>query len=184
MNLEALIRELKNGNKLAGKDLYMHLRSRCLVTCRRYVRNKEDAEERMSDGFHKFFASIESFQYWHDEGVYAWVKRIMINQCLMQLRNKTLFAIISENEAYDISEQDTILDKLSIDEILNLVERLPLGYRTVFNLFVIDGFDHGQIGLILGIKAGSSKSQLSKARNLLQKMLILNGLEYVKEQSK
>jgi len=184
MNLEALIRALKSGSKQAEKDLFKHMRGRSLNTCRRYVRNKEDAEERMLDGFYKFFATIENFQYWNDEGLYAWIKRIMINECLMQLRSKTLFAIISENEAYDISEQDNVLDKLSNEEILNLVERLPLGYRTVFNLFVIDGYDHNQIGLILGIKAGSSKSQLFKARNLLQKMLILNGSEYVREQSK
>ena len=184
MTLPELIKEIKIGNKVAEQYLFNQLRRRYLVLCVRYVKNKEDAEERMLDGFYKFFNTIEAFTYRHDDGLYAWIKKIMINECLMQLRSKSIFSITTENEAHDISEQENILDKLSTAEIFKLIIQLPLGYRTVFNLFVIDGMEHEEIASELGITKGSSKSQLSKARSLLQKMILSNGTEYVKQQSK
>ena len=184
MNLEALIREIKNGNAVAKETLFRSLRGRYLNVCKRYTRNVQDAEERMMDGFCRFFVKIETFQYWHDDGLHKWIKTIMINICLGNLDDKPFFSITSENEAHDISEQDTILNKISTDEILKLIQRLPRGYKTVFSLFVIEGYSHIEIGHMLHIQTGSSKSQLAKGKNLLQKMIISNESDYGKQESR
>ena len=184
MSFEELISEIKKGNKRAERSFFNKLRKFFFVLCLRYVKNIEDAEERMIDGFFKFFTTINSFTYKHDEGMYKWIKKIMINECLMQIRNKNFFSITTVNELYDVSEQDKILSQLATEDILKIIMELPAGYRTVLNMFAIDGFGHEEIASELGISIGSSKSQLFKARCLLQKKLIENGTEYFKQQSK
>ena len=154
------------------------------MLCRRYVKSQEDAEERMLDGFYKFFKTLPKFQYLSDAALHAWLKKTMVNECLMQLRKKNVFNIVSESMASELSLEEDMLDELSAEEIFNLVVQLPLGYRTVFNLYVIEGFDHKEIAGILNISEGTSKSQLSKSKGLLQKMLLSKGNEHARQQSK
>jgi RNA polymerase sigma-70 factor (ECF subfamily) len=183
METSELIREAKQGSAAAQKYLFDQLAEKMLMICRRYVKSQEDAEELMLDGFYKFFKKISSFNYQGDAALYMWMKKIMINECLMFLRKKNVFTIVTEAEVEDVSLQEEALNNLSADEIFKMIVQLPVGYRTVFNLYVIEGIPHAEIALLLGIAEGTSKSQLSKAKILLQKLLLQNDVEYVKRKS-
>jgi RNA polymerase sigma factor (sigma-70 family) len=179
MNIPELIREAKQGSAAAQKCLFDQLSDKMLLVCRRYVKSPEDAEELMLDGFHKFFKKISSFDYQNDAAFYSWLKRVMINECLMFLRKKAVFTIVSETAAEELVLEEDALNKLSAAEIFNLIVQLPVGYRTIFNLHSIEGVPHAEIASLLGISEGTSKSQLSKAKTLLQKMLLQNKIDYV-----
>ena len=181
METALLIKEANKGITAAQKCLFDIWAGKMLVVCRRYVKNPEDAEELLLDGFYKIFKTLSSFQYHNDAGLHAWLKRIMINECLMFLRKKNVFHIVAESEATEISLEEEAISKLSANEIFNLIIQLPVGYRTVFNLYVVEGFDHKEIGHLLGISEGTSKSQLSRSKVLLQKLLLLNGTDYGKQ---
>lgn len=184
MTLPELVNEAKAGSVAAQQYLFDQLSPRALMLCRRYVKNTEDAEERMLDGFYKFFKNLAAFSYQGDASLHAWLKKIMINECLMQLRKKNVFSIVSESSAAEIVLEEDVLDNLSTAEIFNLVVQLPVGYRTVFNLYMIEEMNHKEIAGLLGISEGTSKSQLSKAKSLLQKMLLAKGTDYVRQSSK
>ena len=183
METSELIKEAKQGSAAAQKCLFDQLSEKMLVICRRYVKSNEDAEELMLDGFYKFFKKISSFNYQGDAALYGWLKRIMINECLMFLRKKNVFNIVTDTAAEDIPLQEEALNNLSAGEIFNLIVQLPVGYRTVFNLHVIEGMTHTEIASLLGIAEGTSKSQFSKAKILLQKLLLQNNTEYVKRKT-
>ncbi|MEO5995989.1 MAG: sigma-70 family RNA polymerase sigma factor [Chitinophagaceae bacterium] len=180
MNISELIREANKGSAAAQKCLFDQLSERMLLLCRRYVKSKEDAEEVLLDGFLKFFKNLSAFNYQGDTALYGWLKKIMINECLMFLRKRNVFTMVTEMAAEDIALEEQALNNLSAAEIFNLIIQLPVGYRIVFNLHVVEGMEHREIALLLGIAEGTSKSQLSKAKALLQKMLLQKGTEYVK----
>ncbi|MDP4286172.1 MAG: sigma-70 family RNA polymerase sigma factor [Bacteroidota bacterium] len=183
MDTSELIKEAKRGSAAAQKYLFDQWAGKMMLVCRRYVKNLEDAEELLLDGFYKFFANIAGFNYQGDAALYVWLKRIMINECLMFLRKKNVFTIVTETTAEEIAFPDEALDNLSAAEIFNLIVQLPIGYRTVFNLHVIEGMGHKEIAEALNISEGTSKSQFSKAKILLQKMLLQNNTEYVKRRT-
>ena len=180
MELPVLIKEAKQGSAAAQKCIFDQLAGKMLMVCRRYVKNQEDAEELLLDGFYKFFKGLPAFNYQGEAALYTWLKRIMINECLMFLRKKQAFVIVSETVAETIPLEEEALNNLSATDIFNLIVQLPAGYRTVFNLHAIEGMNHGEIASLLGISEGTSKSQLSKARSLLQKMLLQKNITYVK----
>jgi len=179
METSELIKEAKQGSAAAQKCLFDQWAEKMLLVCRRYVKNSEDAEELLLDGFYKFFKKIAAFNYQRDAALYVWLKRIMINECLMFLRKKNVFTIVTDATAAEVPLQEEALNNLSAGEIFNLIIQLPVGYRTVFNLHVIEGMSHLEIAKLLGISPGTSKSQFSKAKVLLQKLLLQNDTEYV-----
>lgn len=183
MQIAELIKEAKYKSKAAEKCLFDMYAGRMLTLCRRYVKSPEDAEETMLNGFVKFFGALPNFKYESDAAVYSWIKRIMINECLMFLRRQQAFKIVSETEAENIAVDEDLLDRLSTKEIFELIVQMPVGYRTVFNLFVIEGMTHVEIAKELGITVGTSKSQLNKARQLLQKNIDKGGY-YAKQQQR
>jgi RNA polymerase sigma factor (sigma-70 family) len=180
MNQEQLIKECKQGSAAAQKCLFDHFADKMMLVCCRYVKNETDAEEVLLDGFLKFFRSIGSFNYKGEAALYAWLKRIMINECLMLLRKKNVFIMAADTATEQVAVADDILNKLQADDILRYILQLPVGYRTVFNLFEVEGMSHREIAALLQITEGTSKSQLSKAKQLLQKMLIQNNTDYVR----
>ena len=184
MNTSELVKEARHGSTAAQKCLFDLFGEKMLLVCQRYVKNPEDAEELLLDGFYKFFTKISSFTYHGDAALYGWLKRIMINECLMFLRSKNVFTIVTEATAEEIPLQEDALDNLSAEEIFKLIIQLPVGYRTVFNLYAIEGMNHGEIAEALNISEGTSRSQYSKAKVLLQKLLSQNDVEYVKRKSK
>ncbi len=184
MDTSELIKEAKGGSAAAQKYLFDLMADRLLIVCRRYVKSPQDAEEIMLDGFYKFFKNLSSFTYQGEAALFMWMKKIMINECLMFLRKKNVFSIVSDSDAEEIQLENDALNNLSAAEIFNLIVQLPVGYRTVFNLYEIEGLGHKEIAAQLGISEGTSKSQLSKSKILLQKMLLQKGIKYVKRNSK
>jgi RNA polymerase sigma factor (sigma-70 family) len=184
MNTLELVKEAKRGSAAAQKCLFDQFAEKMLLVCRRYVKNQEDAEELLLNGFYKFFAKISSFNYQGEAALYAWLKKIMINECLMFLRTKNVFTIFTDATAEEIPLPEEALDNLSAEEIFKLILQLPVGYRTVFNLHVIEGMTHVEIAEMLNIAEGTSRSQFSKAKILLQKLLSRNDEEYARRKSK
>jgi RNA polymerase sigma factor (sigma-70 family) len=183
METSELIKEAKQGSTAAQKCLFDQLAEKMLVICRRYVKSNEDAEELMLDGFYKFFKKLSSFNYMGDAALFGWLKKIMINECLMFLRKKNVFNIVTEASAEEVILQEDVLNNLSAEEIFKIIVQLPVGYRTVFNLFVVEGISHKEVAALLNISEGTSKSQLSKAKVLLQKMLLQNDMDYDKRKT-
>jgi RNA polymerase sigma factor (sigma-70 family) len=184
METSELIKEAKQGSAAAQKLLFGQLSEKMLMICRRYVKSNEDAEELMLDGFYKFFKKIASFNYQGDAALYVWLKKIMINECLMFLRKKNVFNMVTDADVTEVPLQEEALNNLSAEEIFKMIIQLPIGYRTVFNLYVIEGMPHKEIAALLNISEGTSKSQLSKAKALLQKMLLINDMDYDKQKTK
>lgn len=184
MDFSELIKEARKGSAAAQKCLFDLLSDKMMLLCRRYVKTYEDAEEILLDGFYKFFKNLSSFTYQGEGSVNAWLKKLMINECLMFLRKKHSFIITTGQEAEDVPLQEEALNNLSFAEIFNLLIELPIGYRTVFNLYVVEGYSHKEIAGMLGIAEGTSKSQLNKAKLLLQKNLLQRGNEYAKQRTK
>lgn len=148
-----------------------------LALCLRYVKNEHDAEELVLNGFYKVFTTIKRFVYVDERSTRAWIKRIMVNECLMFLRkNKIAFA--AEDQAADVKLDEQVFEKMNTDALLKLIDCLPDGYRIVFNMFVIEGYDHKEIAAILNITEGTSRSQLFRAKAALQKLLQENKTMY------
>lgn len=171
MLISELIREAKKGSAPAQKKLFNALADRMLVVCLRYIKTREDAEEVLLDGFFKFFKSLHSFNYVNEAALHGWLKKILVNECLMFLRKKNVFTMTIESATEEIALEEDALNNLSAKEIFKLIVQLPVGYRTVFNLHAVEGISHKEIAQLLGITEGTSKSQLSKAKSALQKML-------------
>jgi RNA polymerase sigma-70 factor (ECF subfamily) len=180
MNIPEQLQDARSGNAAAQKALFDYLSDAMMAVCCRYLKSREDAEEVLLDGFYKFFSHLPGFQYQGEAALYAWIKKIMVNECLMSLRRRHAFSIVSERTAEDVAVDTEPLANLSAAEIVGLIVQLPVGYRTVFNLYVIEGMEHREIARALGIAEGTSKSQLSKAKILLQKMILQKGINYVK----
>jgi RNA polymerase sigma factor (sigma-70 family) len=183
MDVAQLIKEAKQGIASSQKCLFDLFGDKMMLVCRRYLKSTEDAEEVLMDGFYNFFKNLSSFHYQGDAALYAWLKKIMVNECLMLLRKKNVFTIVMESAAEDIPLQEEALNNLSAKEIFDLVVQLPVGYRTVFNLHVIEEMSHKEISALIGIAEGTSKSQLNKAKSLLQKKILQNGNPYFKRRS-
>jgi RNA polymerase sigma-70 factor (ECF subfamily) len=166
-----LIDACKNGNAFAQKRIYDHFVSRMFRLCKRYVTNQQDAEELLMNGFLKFFKSLDKFEYQEQNSLEVYLKRIMVNECLMFLRKTKAVQISTDSILELANETENVLHQLEAEELYQLVLSLPTGYRTVFNLYAIEGYSHAEIAQNLKISEGTSKSQLSKARALLQEKL-------------
>ena len=184
MEIHPLIKDAAKGNAAAQKCLFDRFADPMMAVCCRYLKSREDAEERLLDGFIKFFRHLPEFSYQGEAALYSWLKTIMVRECLMFLRKKNVFSMLAEVEAEEIPIETEVLAALSAREIFDLIIQLPLGYRTVFNLHVMEGMDHKRIAGELGIAEGTSKSQLSKARALLQKMLLQKGISYGQQKTR
>jgi len=138
------------------------------------MRTNEAAEDVMMNGFFQCYKALPGFSYSNDAALAGWLKRIFINECLQALRKKNILVVVPDNEAELVVIEDNVLDELSADEIYQLISQLPVGYKTVFNLFVVEGYSHKEIATMLNINEGTSKSQLSKARLILQQMILKN----------
>lgn len=163
------------GNRRAQKALYKNYAQKMFVHCYRYLKSKEDAEEIVSDGFIKVFQNLNSFVYKDSKSLEAWIRRIMINECLMFLRRgKIIFQ--DENAVLNVESESRTDSDLGAEELYHLVLSLPSGYRTIFNLYAMEGYSHKEISKMLNISEGTSRSQLTKARSLLRKMVIKSNL--------
>jgi RNA polymerase sigma factor (sigma-70 family) len=163
-------------DRISQKYLFDTYSDGMLMLCVRYVRDLADAEELMLNGFFNFFRHIDRFVYRGQASLVAWLKKIMVNECLMHLRKRKELKIAADEMAAEGQVGGDVLAAMNARDILKLVMALPAGYRTVFNLYVSEGYNHREIAELLGITEGTSKSQLSKARVMLQKMVKENML--------
>ncbi|HTS42764.1 MAG TPA: sigma-70 family RNA polymerase sigma factor [Puia sp.] len=168
----------RNNNRSSQKELYQLLKGYAMKICYRYQNRTEHVEEVVNEGFTKLFKNIHQF----DENRHAdisialkgWFKRILINTCIDYYRKNASYIngqTLSEETEKIADHAENGLDKLSYKEIIEAIRELSPAYRTVFNLFVIEGMTHEEIGEHLGISIGASKSNLSKARENLRKIL-------------
>lgn len=175
--LYSLLEDCLNKNRESQKKLYTIFFEYASEVCLRYASTDEDTIEILNDGFLKVFTELRKFECKHDNPIAAfkaWLKQIMVYTAIDHFRkNKKHLQNTELNEAVLMipSIEETNLDKLSYKEIIACVQRLPPSYRTVFSLYVLDGFTHNEISKQLGIATGTSKSNLAKARMHLQKML-------------
>jgi RNA polymerase sigma-70 factor (ECF subfamily) len=136
--------------------------------CLRYAENADDAADLLQEGFIKVFKNLQKFR---GEGSFeGWMRRVFVNTCIEHFRKKVYLNSITENEERTIEDYSAnALDNLAEKDIVQLIQELSPGYRTVFNLYVVEGYSHKEIGDLLQISEGTSKSQLARAKMLLQK---------------
>ncbi len=171
MLLSDVIDRCRRGDARAQRQVYERYAGRLFRVAQRYLRQRADAEDALVQGFRKAFEQLPRFEFRDEARLVSWLKTIVVNECLMQLRRRGSFALVSDAEAAEISVDEEALDRLSAEEIHDLIRQLPDGYRTVFNLYALEGYSHAEIAEQLRISEGTSKSQLSKARQLLQRKI-------------
>jgi len=165
-----LIRRCIQQDTMAQNELYRRFAGKMNGVCLRYSRNRSDAQDILQDAFVKVFVNLSKFK---GEGSFeGWIKRIVINTSLKHYQKNLRFRNESDiDQAIELSYDHHIVEKMSAGEIMKCVQQLPDGYRTIFNLYAIEGYQHNEIGELLGISEGTSKSQLSRARGLLVKLI-------------
>ena len=138
--------------------------------CLRYLQNESDAFEVLNAGFLKIFKNHKKFKYQGEGSLDAWIRKIMVNECLMLLRKKSrMHPTVSIHETFDVSEE--AVSSLDSEYLYEAIRKLPDGYRVVFNLYAIEGYSHKEIGEKLGIAESSSRSQLTHARRQLKELI-------------
>ena len=170
----------KKQDRISQKYLFDAYSEAMLMVCLRYVKNLADAEELMLNGFFSFFKSIDRFVQNGTRSIAPWLKQIMVNECLMFLRKKGALKIVEVGDAADVSLEADAIETIGAGEILKILLELPVGYRTVMNLFIVEGYTHKEIAQMLDISEGTSKSQLAKGRAMLQQMITQKGVFYGK----
>ncbi|MEO1053085.1 MAG: sigma-70 family RNA polymerase sigma factor [Bacteroidota bacterium] len=173
MDLEKVIDLCLKNDPEGQKLLYEKFINPMARLCTRYIEDDEEVADVLIEGFMKVFDSLKKFEYRSDQALEAWIKKIMINQCLGALRKKRkILKVRDEMNVQEVHDQES---EIAAEEIIDLIRLLPNGYRAIFNLAVIDGYSHKEIAEILGISESTSRSQLTRARNLLKNILRKNG---------
>ena len=170
VNEESLIANYEKGQE---KELYQHFFSYAMSIALRYSSDYEDAIEIVNDSFMKVFKAMHKYE---DSNFKAWLRRIVINTATDLYRREKKYGFIEriDEETFDITEDELTTAQLAYDELLFLVQELPPAYRTVFNLYAIDGYKHHEIAEMLKITIGTSKSNLARARGILKKSIKKN----------
>ncbi len=161
---------LDNDSKSQG-ELYKHFAPKMFGICLRYAKNQMEAEDVLQDGFIKVFRYLKDYR--NEGSLEGWIRRTMVNTAINYYKKKIKYQKeISLDQTEPINnEEESAIDKLSAQELLEVIRELPDGYRMVFNLNVIEGYTHKEIGVMLDISENTSKSQLSRARGVLQEKL-------------
>lgn len=167
-NDELLLDLIKNNNEQAMHELYCrHIRYLTAV-CSRYITNDDDVHDVLQDSFIKIFSSINSFQYKGNGSLKGWMTRITLNEAIKFIKRTCHFNFIElKKEEIDLPDEEPDTESIPPPVIYKFIRELPDGYRTIFNLYVIEGRSHKEIARLLGIKEGTSASQLHRAKAIL-----------------
>lgn len=169
MTDEEIIQGCIRNDLRSQKQLYEKYSSRMMGVCLRYTSKREEAQDLLQDGFIKVFQNISSFKF---NGEFAgWVKKIMVNTALEHIRKRKIVFEKLYDEQGDTDYETPIEAQHDAKDLIRLLQQLPQGYRTVFNLYAIEGYTHKEIAERLDIEEGTSKSQYARARAYIQKML-------------
>ena len=166
-NYDSLISKVKNDNRRAQHEMFELFAPKMLSVCRQYLKSTDRAEEVMLMGFMKVFKNLNSYK---SEGSFeGWIRRIMVNESISELRREKKFQFKDETHIENSMEHVTYIhSELEVAEIQKIIDSLPEGYKTVFVLYVVDGYKHSEIAELLEVTESTSKSQLFKARKMLQ----------------
>lgn len=151
--------------------LYEKFNRKMFAVCYRYAKDRDQALDMLQEGFIKVYNHIGNFN--HTGSLEGWIRRIMVNTSINHLRKDKNHADVEDYANYIPSKRTNALDKLTADDIFKLIKKLPTGYRTVFNMFAVEGYSHKEIADSLGIKESTSRTQYLKAKKSLQQMLNL-----------
>ena len=177
---EELIDGCLKGNRKSQRQLYECYSGSFLSLCMRYVKDMDLAQDVLVEGFMKIFDNLS--QYKKEGSFEGWMKRVMVTQALLTLRkNKKLAMEVNLDDPEREITAAPDMNVLEVEELLQLVAALPVGYRTVFNLFAIEGYSHREICEMLNISENTSKSQLSRARAILQQKISATSTKTVKK---
>jgi len=176
MSEKQLIEGCLNGNRSAQEELYNLYSRKMMGLCMRYVGDRETARDLMQDGFVKVFTSLNLYS---GTGPFeAWMRKIFVNVAIEHLRKKDfLYDTIELENIHDYMEDDSTVSRLSAEVIMELMQQLPDGFRSIFNLFAIEGYSHKEIGDKLHISEATSRSQYARARQWLRKRMEEEGIK-------
>lgn len=155
-------------NRHAQQKIYSKYAPKMLSVCRQYIKDLHQAEDIMITAFMKVFTNLKNFE--HKGSFEGWIRRIMVNECISFIRVQKKVSFL-EDEFYVEDTFNNIESHFSVEDIQTLIDSLPDGYKMVFNLYAIEGFKHQEIAKMLGISEGTSKSQLSHGRKMLQEQI-------------
>ena len=173
IEIQQHIEQCRLGNRISQARIFTQFRNYALTVCNRYAATQEEAKEVLNDAFFKIFTKID--RYDASMSFKGWLHRIVVNTAIDRYRtrvNQPRHEELSRAESVEVETE--VVERLTREEIVKMVQHLPPAYRTAFNLFVVDQFTHPEIAAILGITEGASKSNLSKARQHLKRMLQTN----------
>jgi len=167
MDHQKLVKDCLKGKGQAQRELYELFAQTMLGVCYRYTRSVRDAEDVLQEGFIKVFHHLAQYKQQGELG--AWIRRIMVNTALNYLKRNRKYQeemFFTEEYLHPVTDDDPAI-RLQAKELADLIRQLPQGYQVIFNLHAVEGFTHVEIGEMLGISDGTSRSQYSRARNLL-----------------
>lgn len=167
-HLDTWIEKAKQGDRRAQKAIYDALSGKMFAVCLRYMGDRDSAQDILQDGFVTLFTKLDSYS--GDGSFEGWARRIFTNTALMSLRKKDIMKQTEDvDAAWDVTADDpSAIQKIGYKDLLKMIADLPPGFRTVFNMYVIEGYSHKEIAEELGISETTSRSQLLRARSLLQ----------------
>lgn len=168
---KAIVQLFRQGNALAMDKLYAEYADYLTTVCARYIVNDDDLKDVLQESFIKIFTQINQFEYRGKGSLKAWTTRIVINESLQFLRKQKGNAPLVADDPPDIPDETPDTEGLSADALNNLVAQLPTGYRTILNLYVIEGKSHKEIAQMMGIKPDTSASQFHRAKNMLARLI-------------
>lgn len=176
--IDDLMEGCKAGNRQMQELLYRQSASKMLAVCMRYAKDRMEAEDVLQMGYVKIFQKVKDYR---GEGSFeGWMRRIMVNTAIESYRkNLRMMNVVPIEDAYEQPSQGFDFSSLGMQDLLKVIQKLADGYRMVFNMYVIEGYSHREIAETLGITEGASKSQLSRARAILQQEIIkMEGFGY------
>jgi RNA polymerase sigma factor (sigma-70 family) len=165
------IKQLKRSDRAAQKQVFGQLYAPMFRVCNRYVVQVDEAEDCLMKGFMKVFQHMEKFEYKDEQSLFWWIRRIMVNEALMMVRKKNNFNMMTGEDLPEISVEASVWSKLDAEDLNRLIMRLPTGYRTIFSLYVVEGYPHKEIAEMLDISESTSKTQLAKAKQKLKQFI-------------
>ena len=176
MTEEQMLTGSKVNNSGAQELLYYRFSPKMLGVCYRYAQNREDAEDMLQEGFVKVFSLLHQFK--NEGSLEGWIRKIIVNTCINFIkRNKKFSDTIDISNAINLhTSADFVPSIIQAKEIVECIRLLPLGYKTVLNLYAIEGYSHLEIAKLLDIEEGTSRSQYARAKKLLQEILIHRGI--------
>ena len=168
-----LLTECKEGNRDAQHQLYEMYRVKLFTLCLRYMKKREDAEDIFQEAWVKVFNNLDQFDE-QKGSFYGWIRRIFVNSCLEYFRKKKIYLTdLDDSITMPTVDAEDAISAMTMQEMLGILQTLPDGYRTVFNLYVIEGYAHKEIAEMLNVSVSTSKTQLMKAKGMLREKVSL-----------